>query len=442
MIKLNNTLTGKKEELIPLKDGSVTLYACGITPYDYTHVGHARCYVLFDVLCRFLKYTNLEVTYCRNFTDIDDKLLKKAEDELGDRLRYSEIADKYISAYLEDMESLNCQFPTHQPRATEVIPEIVAFIGTLIKKGYAYEVDGDVYYSVTSFNGYGKLSKRKIEDLKSGARVEINDKKRDPLDFALWKSEPKGGFWKSPWGNGRPGWHIECSVMANKFLGETIDIHAGGMDLIFPHHENEIAQSEAGNEKPFAKNWMHVAFVQVNKEKMSKSLGNFFTLREVFNTFDPMVMRFYILKHHYRSPLDFSNTELESSEKAYRKLCKAFAGKVCSAKLSPAHEETSPIVKKMEAFVEDDLNSVGALGVVFENLDSLGDDLCAVKAFMQNVFGLSLDPLPEKIICITPEIQALMKKRNEARAAKDWATADKLRDELAELGLDVQDQKL
>jgi cysteinyl-tRNA synthetase len=340
------------------------------------------------------------------------------------------------------MESLNRQFPTHQPRATEVIPEIVEFIKTLIEKENAYEVDGDVYFSVSSFKKYGELSKRKLEDLQAGSRVDINDKKRNPLDFALWKHESNGGFWDSPWGNGRPGWHIECSVMANKFLGKTIDLHAGGMDLIFPHHENEAAQSECANGVTFSNSWMHVAFVQVNKEKMSKSLGNFFTLRDLFNTFDPMVLRFYILKHHYRSPLDFSNQDLESSEKAYRKLCKAFAAQTCQADLSAGHEESSPLLQKMISFLNDDLNTVGALGVVFEHLDNLGDEFCTIKSFMQNILGLTLESLPEKIICITQEIQKLIDQRNEARAQKDWATADKLRDQLAELGFDAQDKKL
>ena len=315
-------------------------------------------------------------------------------------------------------------------------------IETLIEKGHAYEIDGDVYFSVKSFKDYGKLSKRNIDDLKSGSRVDINEKKRDPLDFALWKHESEGGFWESPWGNGRPGWHIECSVMANKFLGDTITLHSGGMDLIFPHHENEIAQSESATGKKFSHHWMHVAFVRVNEEKMSKSLGNFFTLRELFNTFDPMVLRFYILKHHYRSPIDFSNVELESAEKAYRKLCKAFATRTCSANLSPDHMQQSQLVKKMEAFVEDDLNTVAVWGLIFENLNSLGEEFCAVKSFIQNVLGVTLEPLSEKIICITPEIQLLIDQRKKARTDKNWEQSDTLRDQLTKLGVDVQDEKL
>lgn len=442
MISLTSTLTGKKELLQINDKNEVTFYACGITPYDYTHVGHGRCYVLFDVLYRFLKSQNISVKYCRNFTDIDDKLLDSAQKELGDKFRYKELADKFIDAFLEDMESLNCVFPDHQPRVTEVIDDIIIFIKTLIEKGHAYQVDSDVYFSVKSSKEYGKLSKRKLEDLKSGARVAVNEKKKDPLDFALWKGEQEGTFWKSPWGHGRPGWHIECSVMATKFLGETIDLHAGGMDLIFPHHENEIAQSEGCSGKQFSKSWMHVAFVRINQEKMSKSLGNFFTLRKVFQKFDPMVIRFYILKHHYRTPLDFTYEDLESAQKAYQKLCKAFVQKKCSAKVSMECSVEVPVLCKMIDFLNDDLNTVGALGVVFEYLDKLGDELCVVKSFLQNVLGLTLEPILEKFVPITPEIQKLIDDRNAARAEKDWAKSDELRDKLVELGVDVKDAKL
>ncbi|MCF7899937.1 cysteine--tRNA ligase [Candidatus Babeliales bacterium] len=441
MIKLTNTLTGQKEELIPSGKDGLTFYACGITPSGFAHLGHGRCYVLFDVLYRFLKSQNQKVTYCRNITDIDDKLLQKAED-LGDRHRYQDVAETYLNAFFEDMESLNCLFPDHQPRATEVIPDIIHFIEILIKKGHAYAVEGDVYFDVQSSPEYGKLSKRNLDDLKAGARVEINTKKKNPTDFALWKSEPQGEFWNSPWGFGRPGWHIECSVMATKFLGNTIDIHSGGMDLIFPHHENEIAQSEGVTGVPFVKNWMHVAFVRIEKEKMSKSTGNFYTLRDVFDTFDPMVVRFYILKHHYRSPMDFSMADLEAAEKAYRKLCKAFnVSEECKIDMSLACSLKTPVMCKMINFVQDDLNTVGMWGIVFENLDTLGDELCTVKAFIQNVLGLSLDPLPEKIICITPEIQTIIEEREKARAEKKWEKADMLRDKLKELGYDAQDTK-
>jgi len=441
MITLTNTATGKREFLKTLKKDAISFYACGITPYDYTHLGHGRCYVLFDVLVRFLKSEGVDVTYCRNFTDIDDKLLDRAHKEFGDALRYKEVADRFINYYLEDMESLNCQFPTHQPRVTEVIPEIIALIQTLLDRGFAYAVGGDVYYKVDAFPSYGVLSKRSLEDLRAGARVEINHKKNNPLDFALWKSE-SSGFWDAPWGHGRPGWHIECSAMAMKYFGNSIDLHAGGQDLIFPHHENERAQSEGATGCVFAHHWMHVAFVRVNEEKMSKSLGNFFTLRDLFNHFDPMVVRFYLLNHHFRSPLDFAITDLENAEKAYRKLCKAFATRVCKVDLADLGTVETPVLNAMKKILKDDLNIVGLWGVVFENLDTLGQEFCLVKVFIQNVLGLTLEPLAQKIVCITPEIQALINARDAARLAKNWTEADKLRDQLKEMGVDVQDRKI
>jgi cysteinyl-tRNA synthetase len=438
MIKLTNTFVGKKENF-DIRNETVQLYVCGITPYDYAHIGHGRCYVLFDVLYRYLHSIGVKVTYCRNFTDIDDKLLCKAEELYGDKFQYKKIADAFIENYLQDMESLNCLFPDYQPRVTEVIDDIIEFIEGLIKQNCAYVVDGDVYFSVKNFSEYGQLSKRKLDQLCAGARVDINELKRDPLDFALWKSEKEETFWKSPWGWGRPGWHIECSVMAYKDLGKTIDIHGGGMDLIFPHHENEKAQSEALWNESFARIWMHVAFVQVNKEKMSKSLGNFFTLRELFNKFDPMVIRFYLLSHHYRSPIDFSLEELERAEKVYRKLCKIFAQKQCALEGSFCDIKEYPIMEKIVNFIEDDLNTVGIWGVIFEHAQGMADEFCVIKGFVQNVLGLTLEILPEPIVCITPEIQELVEKRQKARAAKDWATADTLREQLKTLGYEVQD---
>jgi cysteinyl-tRNA synthetase len=443
MITLSNTLTNKKEQFTPLSPDEVKLYVCGITPYDFAHIGHGRCYVTFDVLYRLLKFSYSKVTYCRNFTDIDDKLMARAEKDLGDKLRYHEIAQQFMKAYTQDVTKLNCLPPDIEPLATETIDAIIDIVQKLIDKGLAYEVDGDVYYSVRKFKDYGKLSKRKLEDLQSGARVTINDKKKDPLDFALWKAEEENTFWKSPWGYGRPGWHIECSAMAGKHLGEHIDIHAGGMDLIFPHHENEVAQSEGVHGADFARYWMHNAFVQLDKEKMSKSLGNFFTLRDVFEQFDPMVIRFYILQHHYRSPLDFSFDDIKASEKAYRRLCKAFANSTCpSASIDDEHVQESSIFKQLMRFVKDDLNTVGALGVVFENLSDMQEEQCAIKLFIQNILGLTLKPLPEVVVEITPEIQALIDAREQARVDKDWAKADELRDKLTALGVEVQDKKL
>lgn len=441
MITLHNTLTSRKQPLKPLSEKEITMYVCGVTPYDFSHMGHGRCYTSFDVLYRLLKALGQNITYCRNYTDIDDKLLVKAEREYGDPLRYHEVARTFIKAYQEDMQRLNCLTPDHEPYATKTIPEMIEHIENLIAKDHAYVVDGDVYFRVKSFKHYGALSKRKLEDLQAGARVDINEKKEDPLDFALWKSEPEGMFWKSPWGYGRPGWHIECSAMAAKHLGKHIDIHAGGMDLIFPHHENEIAQSESVYGQPFAQIWLHNAFVRVDQEKMSKSLGNFFTLRDVFAQVDPMVVRFYFLQHHYRSPLDFSITDLKASEKAYRRLCKVFENVTCPTDRTDERVQRSALFIQLIASLQDDLNTAGALGTVFEVLSDLGNQACAVKYFLQNVLGLTLEPLVEQEVVVTPEIQSLLDARQEARNQKDWARADMLRDQLKELGYDVQDKK-
>jgi len=442
-MQITNTLLGKKEEFLPRNAPDVTMYVCGITPYDRPHVGHGRVYVTFDVLYRLLTFLGYKVTYCRNFTDIDDKLLNKAEQEFGDLHRYQEIAARYIAVFHEDMKKLNCLPPTHQPYVTQTIPEIISIIEDLIKAGKAYVVDGDVYYSVRSFPDYGKLSKRNLDDLKSGARVEVDERKQDPLDFALWKSESAGTFWKSPWGYGRPGWHIECSAMASKYLGNHIDLHAGGMDLIFPHHENEIAQSEGAHGSPFARYWMHNAFVRIDKEKMSKSLGNFFTLDEVFAKIDPMVVRFYFLNHNYTSPLDFSFEELERIQKTYQRLCKMLTSLDAH---SVTHQEILeiPLSKRILEFLTDDLNTVGAIGVIFERATEIENNPqsgAAVKAILQQIMGLTLQPLPEKQVAITPEIEKLLQQREAARAAKDWAKSDALRDELQKLGVDVQDKK-
>lgn len=441
LLNITNTLSGEKEKFIPIHDDIVKMYVCGITPYDNAHIGHGRVYVTFDVLYRLLRFLDYKVTYCRNFTDIDDKLLNKAIKEFSDQFRYKEIADRYIHSFHEDMHLLNCLKPDFEPRVTQVIPEIIKFIQGLIEKKHAYVVNGDVYYEVRTFNDYGKLSKRKLEDLKSGARVEVDERKRDPLDFALWKSEEQGTFWESPWGWGRPGWHIECSAMAEKFLGKNIDIHAGGMDLIFPHHENEIAQSEGLIHGLFAKYWMHNAFVRIDKQKMSKSLGNFFTLKEVFEKFDPMVIRFYYLNHNYNVPLDFSFEEIEKVQKSYKRLCKIF-----DREKDPQQDfSKSEIVSKLIRYLCDDLNTAGMVGALFEHLDEIEQnpkEIVAIKSFLQNIIGLDLKPLVEKSIEITPEIQKLLNEREEARKSKDWAKSDSIRNKLKELGIEVQDKKL
>lgn len=444
MLKITNTLTGKKEQFVPLHDKKVLMYVCGITPYDYAHLGHGRAYVVFDLLYRFLKFLDYDVTYTRNFTDIDDKLLARAEKELGDPLRYKEVADKFIAAYHQDMQDLGTKKPDYEPRVTETIPEIIAFIKDLIDAGKAYESNGDVYFSIQSFPEYCKLSKQKLDELRAGARVEVSSIKKDPLDFALWKAEKEGTFWQSPWGWGRPGWHIECSAMASKFLGDQIDIHGGGADLIFPHHENEIAQSEARSGKQFSKYWLHNAFVTVNKEKMSKSLGNFFTLKDIFKEIHPMAVRYYILSHSYRAPLDFSLQDLEVAQKTYQRLAKFFTEHQCTQTLTDTQIKQNALVQKMVNFLLDDLNTSGMLGVVFEHLSDLPknqQDLCAVKYFLQEVLGLPLIPFAEEKTEITPEIQKLIDEREAAREAKDWSRADALREQLKALGVEVQDRK-
>lgn len=438
-IRLTNTMSGEKEVLVIAKDRPINLYVCGITPYDYAHLGHGRCYVVFDTLVRMLKSEGHVVNYCRNFTDIDDKLLARAQRELGDQYAYRMIAQRFIDAFGEDVAQLNCLSPSCQPRVTEVIPEIILFIQRLITAGKAYIANNSVYFSVDKDICYGCLSKRSLDDMRAGARVDINDEKKNPMDFALWKFEPEGGFWDSPWGNGRPGWHIECSVMAHKYLGEHIDIHGGGMDLIFPHHENERAQSEGLFGSPYVRYWVHNAFVRIDKEKMSKSLGNFFTLRQVFEQFDPMVVRFMILGLHYRSPLDFSFTDMAGHEKGYRRLVRAFA------EIEPVETRSqgdSPS-ERMRAFLIDDLNTPGALGIAFESIAQLcdHDELGRVKWVLQEVMGLRLQPLPEKAQEMTDEIKALINERVVARANRDWAKADALREQLRELGYEVQDAK-
>jgi cysteinyl-tRNA synthetase len=459
-MQFTNTLSGKKEEFIVSKP--LKMYVCGVTPYDDAHVGHGRCYVAFDVLYRMLRCLGIDVKYCRNFTDIDDKIMHRAHKELGDRLRYAEIANKYIAHFHEDIAKLNCVAPDYEPRVTENIPQIIDFIQKLIDKGDAYESNGDVYFRIDSFPDYGKLSKQKIEDLHAGARIDICEKKENPLDFALWKSEPEGEFWPSPWGYGRPGWHIECSVLARINLAEHIDIHGGGLDLIFPHHENEIAQSESLFGEPFSRMWMHNGMVNSNKEKMSKSLGNFFMLRQLYEHFDPMVIRYYFLTHHYRMPIEFSFEGLASAQKSYERLIRLCSGGSENVNLNNyrsdlsdhvssialATEEAlakSDIVTRMLDFLQDDLNTPGLLGVLFEHIAEIAQnaqELAAVKTILENILGLTLQPLPERTIHMTPEIELLIAERNKARHEKNWKRADELRDQLKAMGVEMQDAKL
>jgi len=442
-LKLTNTLSKQKEFFKPQTDHQVSMYVCGITPYDYSHLGHGRTYINFDILFRLLKFLNYNVTYVRNFTDIDDKIIVKAESE---HTTPQAIAEKFITAYHHDLQQLHCLPPDVEPIVTEHIPQIIEFISGLIEQKKAYVVDHDVYFDIASFADYGCLSGRKLEDLLAGARVEVDARKRNPGDFALWKGNTENKFWQSPWGYGRPGWHIECSVMAKAHLGITIDIHGGGMDLIFPHHENEKAQSEGLNHQPFVRYWLHNAFVNINKEKMSKSLGNFITLKAIFEHTDPMVLRFFILQHHYRTPIDFNPDDLAAAQVAYKKLVSYFeANNQISENFSlqsiPDHEIAHAIIEALC----DDLNTPKCLGIIFQYLTTIKQHpilLSFIQALLKNVLGLTLQPIKEKVVTITPEIETLINLREQARKEKNWALSDQLRDQLQILGYKVHDKKM
>jgi len=445
-LKLSNTLTGTKELFTPQKNNAVSLYVCGITPYTYAHIGHARCYTIFDVLYRLLTTLGYNVSYCRNITDIDDKLINRALETYGDAEKYRDLAQKFTAYFHEDLHKLNCLPPTYEPRVTESIQDIIGFVQQLIQKNKAYVHNGDVYFDIASFPAYGKLSKRTRDDMQAGARVAVREDKRNPMDFALWKKAETGPSWESPWGKGRPGWHIECSAMAKKILGETIDIHAGGMDLIFPHHENEIAQSEGLHEKTFARYWLHNAFVNINQEKMSKSLGNFITIRDSFAQAPAHIMRYYLIQHHYRIPLEFIPDDIPGYIKSYEKLCQAFAPytplttEELRQELSKAQPDS--LLHSLMNALCDDLNIAKFLGILFEHIKDIpAHQAPAIKALFTHILGLEL--LPEKKEReITPEMLILINKREEARAQKKWHEADDLRDQLRALGYEVQDKKL
>ena len=460
-IKVFNTLTEKKEEFTPLKDKLVKMYVCGPTVYDHAHIGHARSAVVFDVIRRWLEYRGYEVIYVRNYTDIDDKIIRRAKEE---GIPWNKVAEKYIASYEEDMRALNVKEPTYKPRVTEHIKEIIEVIKGLIEKGYAYEANGDVYFSVEKFPGYGKLSKRKPEELLAGARIEPGEGKKNPLDFALWKRSKEGEpGWESPWGIGRPGWHIECSVMSMKYLGETMDIHGGGLDLIFPHHENEIAQSESYTGKPFVRYWVHNGFVMVNKEKMSKSLGNFFTVKEILEKFPPDVLRLFLLSTHYRSPIDFSVERLEEAERSLKRLLN-FLDSAEVIRSLPEEGEGGDVInvgsyrKEFEEAMDDDFNTARALGVLFElvkEANQLKDryiregkipkatktSLLEAVEFVESMLkllGLSLER--EKEEGIEDElIKLLIEVRGELRKRKIFDLADRIRDGLKELGITLED---
>jgi cysteinyl-tRNA synthetase len=482
MIRLYNTLTGKKEEFVPLHPGKVTMYACGVTVYDYSHLGHARGAVAFDLIQRYFRRRGFDVKYVRNFTDVDDKIINRAREE---GVTAAEVAHKYIEAYQDDMKRLSVGRADVEPKATEHIPEMIEVIKVLVEKGNAYAVDGDVYFRVSSFKDYGKLSKRTLDDMKAGARVDVDERKNDPLDFALWKaSKPGEPAWESPWGPGRPGWHIECSAMGFKHLGETFDIHGGGKDLIFPHHENEIAQSEAYSGKPFVHYWLHNGFVNINAEKMSKSLGNFFTIRDILDQFDAEVVRLFLLSTHYRSPIDFSDANLKDAragiDRFYRMkeaLKKFLAGKnlppvkpeeVIEVTERPLYEKVLNLPKAFEEAMDDDFNTAFAIGLVYDlvrdvnkylaEIEQKRDDaayiiLASASEAFDNVghtLGLFIRDPDEwfqegrlgdsKVTLPIDQIEDFVRLRNEARGRKDWAEADRIRKTLADGGVELFDR--
>jgi cysteinyl-tRNA synthetase len=466
-----NTLGNRKEPFLPLQPGKVRMYVCGVTVYDLCHIGHARANVVFDTIVRYLRRRGFDVTFVRNFTDIDDKIIRRANQE-GVAAR--EIAERYIRAFYEDFDRMGLLRPDIEPRATDHIPEILRLVGRLVDAGKAYVVDGDVYYSVKGFPAYGKLSGKNTEDLQAGARVDVDERKRDPLDFALWKaSKPGEPSWDSPWGAGRPGWHIECSAMAMKHLGETFDIHGGGKDLVFPHHENEIAQSEGVTGRPYARFWIHNGFVNIDNEKMSKSLGNFFTLREVLAKVKPDVLRFFFASSHYRSPIDYSDRSLEEAKaglsRLYRVKEKAEACESAGARATsvPGGEEYSPLREAAERFdeaMDDDFNTAAALGRIFDAVRALnrlvpedpagekekaGRFLAgyAVLRPLFDVLGLLREPATEFFrseggqALAEEEILLRIEARRDARARKDFAEADRIRKELDAMGVLLEDSK-
>ncbi len=511
-LRIYNTLTNQKEDLQPIEPGKIGMYVCGVTVYDMCHIGHARAYVSADVIFRHLQNSGLDVTYVRNFTDLDDKIITRAN-ELGEDSRA--LADRFIQEFYKDMDALGIRRPQIEPRVTEHIPDIIETVKLLVERGHAYEEGGDVFFDVPSFEDYGKLSKRPLDDMKCGVRVAVDDRKRCPLDFVLWKaSKPGEPAWKSPWGEGRPGWHIECSTMSTKYLGRTFDIHGGGKDLVFPHHENEIAQAEAAHGQEFARVFFHNGFVNIDKEKMSKSLGNFFTIREIFEHYDPEALRYFLLTTHYRSPISFEvsfkcpkcGDEMQRADVEGRK-CPACAAELCDAEASaavcfPSLDEAQKRLeylyttkKRMDEFMnisttgvgvlvkgdvidtlvprfaeamDDDFNAAAALGVLGEIMRLANEVMdnkkghpagmltSTVQVLQKELAGMSevlgvLERAPDEALkslqeraragrdVDEEEVERLITARAEARKAKDFSQADVIRDQLAELGVEIKD---
>ena len=449
-MKLHNSYTNKVEEFVPIDGNKVKMYVCGPTVYDFAHLGHARCYITWDVLYRYLKFKGYDVTYCRNVTDVDDKILKKAEKE---GKTPEEVSQYWYKQFENSMKALNTLKPDIEPFATKTLGEMIGMVKELINKGFAYEADGDVYFRVKKFPQYGALSKQPIDQLESGARIEVGEHKEDPLDFALWKKDEKFGY-KSPWGVGRPGWHIECSAMSRKYLGKTIDIHAGGADLIFPHHENEIAQSECANGCKFVNYWLHNGFVTINKEKMSKSLGNFLTIDELLKKYDSNTIRFFILTNHYRMPVEFSDEALSSAQAGIKRMLNAKRTKINEDLDITKTDEYKTFVDAMD----DDLNTSKALAVLFELTNKANKNdkdaftilykLASTLGFTFEKATLSEDELKNAVKHVSEKLgkdfnsmEELIAYRKAARDAKNWDISDKIRNALDEVNIVLKDSK-
>ncbi len=459
-MKIYNTMTRKKEEFIPLEEGKVKMYVCGPTVYNFIHLGNARPFTVFDTLRRYFEYRGYEVTYIQNFTDVDDKIIKRSHEE---GISPEEVAEKYIKEYFIDCDGLGIKRATVHPQVTDNIENIIVFVQDLIDKGYAYEAGGDVLFRTRKFKEYGKLSHQNIEELELGARIDVDDKKEDPLDFVLWKAKKEGEpGWQSPWGEGRPGWHIECSVMSNRYLGNTIDIHAGGQDLQFPHHENEIAQSECRNGHTFARYWMHNGYINVDGEKMSKSLGNFFTVRDISNKYDLGLVRFFLLATQYRNPVNFSDTVLEQAKAGLERLTNArdnaefILGNLADSSLRDEEKDmVAGLDKYRERFIEamdDDLNTADAISVIFELAKFMNTNISdqSSKEFVQlnlDIFNELTGVLNianksvEEDDSLSQKVEDLIVKRAQAKKEKNFALADQIRDELTAMGIAIEDTR-
>lgn len=454
-IRMYNTLNRKKEVFEPIESGKVSMYVCGPTVYNYIHIGNARPAIVFDTVRRYLEFSGYEVNYVLNFTDVDDKIIKAAKD-LGEEV--PEIAERFIKAYQEDVGALGVKKATQHPRVTESMDDIIAFIATLIAKGFAYEAEGDVYFKTRAFDGYGKLSHQSIDDLRSGARIQVGEKKDDPIDFALWKQAKPGEVsWESPWGHGRPGWHIECSAMVKKYLGDTIDIHAGGQDLAFPHHENEIAQSEASTGKSFANYWIHNGYITIDHEKMSKSLGNFILARDLIEKFDPQLLRFFMLSVHYRNPINFSESLLDGAKNSLDRIKNSHQNLIHRKETSMDLTDDDAIwLNKIKEYKEqfiaemdDDFNTANAISVIFDltkeanvYLQSKQTSRLIIQTF-QDLLDLLLRILginvTEATVLVDEQVDKLMQQREEARKNRDFGLADKIRDELKAQNIILED---